>query len=108
VTTPIRVLALDVDGTLLDPAHRIAPAGRARVSAVHAAGILVLLASARHPAGLREVQRELGVLGDPLVACQGVVIARFRGRRLEVQAEAGRATRARASRSSARSAPPGR
>ena len=59
----IAALAIDVDGTLLDPGHRIRPAVR----------------DARYPGALHAIQDELGLLGQVLVACQGGVAGRFSG-----------------------------
>jgi Cof subfamily protein (haloacid dehalogenase superfamily) len=75
----IAALAIDVDGTLLDPGHRIRPAVRDAVRRVADAGVDVILASARYPGALHAIQGELGLLGQALVACQGGVAGRFSG-----------------------------
>lgn len=83
-TPGIRVtaLALDVDGTLLDPSHRIRPPVRDAVADLPARGVTVILASARFPGALREIQSELGLAGSLLVACQGAVVGWFSDERL--------------------------
>jgi Cof subfamily protein (haloacid dehalogenase superfamily) len=73
----IAALAIDVDGTLLDPDHRIRPAVRDAVRRVADAGVDVILASARFPGALHAIQGELGLIGQVLVACQGGVAGRF-------------------------------
>jgi Cof subfamily protein (haloacid dehalogenase superfamily) len=73
----IAALAIDVDGTLLDPDHRIRPAVRDAVGRVADAGVDVILASARFPGALHAIQGELGLIGQVLVACQGGVAGRF-------------------------------
>lgn len=75
----IRALALDIDGTLLDPSHRIRPAVRDAVRRVDAAGVAVILASARYSGAMRALQAELGLEGRLMVACQGGVSGRFTG-----------------------------
>jgi Cof subfamily protein (haloacid dehalogenase superfamily) len=74
---PIEALAVDVDGTLLDPQHRIRPAVREAVAELTAAGVTVIVASARYPGALRAIQDSIGVAGRPLVACQGSVAGWF-------------------------------
>jgi 5-amino-6-(5-phospho-D-ribitylamino)uracil phosphatase len=79
----ISAIAIDVDGTLLDPGHRIRPAVRDAVRRIADAGAVVILASARYPGALRAIQDELGLAGGLLVACQGGVAGRFSGRGFE-------------------------
>ena len=76
-TGHIRALALDIDGTLLDPTHRIRPAVRDAVRRVDAAGVAVILASARYSGAMRALQAEVGLEGRLMVACQGGVSGRF-------------------------------
>lgn len=51
--TPIKLIALDLDGTLLDPEHTISGANRAAVRACLAAGAEVMLASGRSFGSMR-------------------------------------------------------
>ncbi|MEI7743289.1 MAG: HAD family hydrolase [Chloroflexota bacterium] len=83
----IRALAVDVDGTLLDPAHRVRPAVRDAVVRLAVAGVPVILASARFPGAMRAIQAELGLLGEPMVGCQGAVVGRWVGDTFEVAHE---------------------
>ena len=59
----IRLLVLDVDGTLLTNDYHITAATRAAVQEVTARGVQVVLASARSPSGLRPIMMELGISG---------------------------------------------
>lgn len=62
-TPRIRLLALDVDGTLLNSRHEVtSEVGRA-IREVAATGLQIVLASARGPAGLQPVLRELAIRG---------------------------------------------
>src|SRR4051794_17077522 len=76
---PPRVLALDVDGTLLTHDGRLTPATRAAVAAARAAGVVVVLASAPPPrgpapaAGGRELAGPLIAFGGALVRGPGGV-----------------------------------
>src|SRR6266571_6620533 len=59
----IRLLALDVDGTLLTDDLQIMSATREAVQQVISQGVQVVLASARGPNALRSIMRELGIAG---------------------------------------------
>lgn len=85
MTSRIRLIASDVDGTLLTPDHRITPAVRAAVRRATDAGVTVVLASARGPEAFRHIVAELGLppfsdepSDDPLagafVSFQGAVV----------------------------------
>jgi Cof subfamily protein (haloacid dehalogenase superfamily) len=70
---PIRLVALDVDGTLLDPREEVTPRVRAAVQAARDAGCLVTLATGRRFIGAREIAIDLG-LRLPLVLHGGAVV----------------------------------
>jgi Cof subfamily protein (haloacid dehalogenase superfamily) len=70
---PIRLVALDVDGTLLDPEEQVTPRVRAAVQAARDAGCIVTLATGRRFVGAREVALDLG-LRLPLVLHGGAVV----------------------------------
>jgi hypothetical protein len=72
---PYRLLALDVDGTLLDSAGVLRPRVRAAVRAVAAAGCTVALATGRRYAAGAEVAAALG-LDAPLILHNGAVVRR--------------------------------
>ena len=57
----IRLLAVDIDGTLLDPQFKITPENLAALQAAHAAGIEILLATGRRHDYALPVAHELGV-----------------------------------------------
>ena len=69
----IRMLALDLDGTLTDSAKRISPRTQAALWAAMARGVRVVLASGRPPAGMRPVEEtlELPQRGGCLLAFNG-------------------------------------
>src|SRR5688572_24427075 len=59
----LRLLALDIDGTLLDPAHNLDPRVCAAVQNLAASGVHLVLASARSPRALRPIAQALGLAG---------------------------------------------
>lgn len=61
VTSPIRVLAVDIDGTLTDPQFHISERNIAALQAAHAAGIEIILATGRRHEYAMPVARQLGV-----------------------------------------------
>jgi Cof subfamily protein (haloacid dehalogenase superfamily) len=77
---------LDVDGTLLDPTHRITPATAAAVERARAAGLHVLLASGRSANAMREVLAELGTDG-PAIAFNGALTFRLQDGAIDPLAE---------------------
>ena len=74
----LRGIVLDVDGTLLDPAHRIAPATAAAVRRARAAGLHVLLASGRSARAMCDLLVELQLDG-PTIAFNGALTFRLEG-----------------------------
>lgn len=69
----IRLVATDVDGTLLDHEARLPPARAAAVRRLTAAGIPVVLATGKVWPSLRELWDELGLPG-PHVTCNGAAV----------------------------------
>ena len=69
------LLALDIDGTLLNSERVVTPRTRAAVLAARAAGMLVVIATGRGPRSARMVVAGMG-LGEPLVlvATQGATV----------------------------------
>jgi Cof subfamily protein (haloacid dehalogenase superfamily) len=61
VTPSIRLLALDIDGTLLDPQFKITAENLAALRAAHASGIELLLATGRRHDYALPVAQEIGV-----------------------------------------------
>ena len=62
-----RLLALDVDGTLLDSQHRLRPRVTAAVRAAHEAGIIVTLATGKLLASVQPMLDEFGIAGPQIV-----------------------------------------
>jgi Cof subfamily protein (haloacid dehalogenase superfamily) len=81
-TRPLRGIVLDVDGTLLDPAHRITPATGAAVARAREAGWRVVLASGRSPRAMVEYMRELDLDG-PAIGFNGALTFRLAGDAIE-------------------------
>jgi len=79
---PVAGIVLDVDGTLLDPAHRLSPANVAAVARARAAGLHVLLASGRSARALEGVVATLELDG-PLIAFNGALTFRPAGGAIE-------------------------
>jgi hydroxymethylpyrimidine pyrophosphatase-like HAD family hydrolase len=71
--TPRLLLALDCDGTLLDPEGRISPRVRQAVRAAASGGALVTLATGRRLQGARVYAEQLG-LRTPLVLQDGATV----------------------------------
>lgn len=69
-----RLVAVDLDGTLLDPDGQVPPRTRAAIARLRANGARLVLASGRAPVGMRRVCGELG-LNDPQITMQGALIA---------------------------------
>lgn len=68
-----RLLICDLDGTLLDPDHRLTPRTRATILALRRSGVEVVLASGRIPLAMESVCRELG-LDAPQVTMHGAMV----------------------------------
>jgi Cof subfamily protein (haloacid dehalogenase superfamily) len=82
--TAIRLVALDVDGTVLPPDGVLAPSTVAAVAAARAAGVHVVLASSRGPVALERIQDGLGLRDEWFIGYQGALVARDAGGELEV------------------------
>lgn len=70
---PIRLLVLDIDGTVTDTRHEVPTATRRAVRAVLDAGIRVMLATGRRYRDALPVARTLG-LDTPLVTASGALV----------------------------------
>ncbi|NJN19271.1 MAG: HAD family phosphatase [Oscillochloris sp.] len=71
----IRLVVLDLDGTLLDPDHRISAANAAAVAACRANGVRVVLATGRMVVSAAPYANALG-LDTPLITLNGATLAR--------------------------------
>jgi hypothetical protein len=73
-TTRYRLVAIDVDGTLLDSTHRIPAANRAALHRAHEAGIRVVLCTGRTFTETRPILYELGLDLDAAVCTFGATV----------------------------------
>jgi len=71
----IRLLVLDVDGTLTDSGHRVSEVAREAVGRVHRAGVRVMLATGRRYRDTLPVAERLGI-DVPLVTASGALVKR--------------------------------
>ena len=71
---PVRLIVLDMDGTLLDPESRLTERTAAALRLAGEKGAGVVLASGRMPCALRSFVRELNITA-PLIAYNGALIA---------------------------------
>lgn len=83
----VRLVALDVDGTVLDENLTVAPSTRSAVRDARRRGVRVVLASSRGPVALERVQAALGVRDEWFIGYQGALVARWADSGLEVLAE---------------------
>src|SRR5258708_10669785 len=73
IPTNIKMLVIDIDGTLLNPQGQITPATLASVHAAQQAGIVVTLATARRYCNKAKIANELSVL-CPVILYDGALI----------------------------------
>lgn len=75
---PARVVAIDVDGTLLTSDHRITPAVVSALERVRARGVAVVLTTSRPPRAVWPILAELGLV-DPevFIASQGALTGSY-------------------------------
>ncbi len=71
-----RMIALDLDGTVLDPEGRIRPSTAAALAAARARGFEVVLVTGRHHSVTRPYYEELGLTG-PAICCNGTYVYDF-------------------------------
>lgn len=83
----VDLVALDIDGTVLTPDHRIAPSTVAAVAEARRRGVEIVLASSRGPVALAPIQAELGLTDEWFIGYQGALVGRRRGADLDVLAE---------------------
>lgn len=69
----VRLICLDLDGTLLDDAHRISPANRAAIDLARSQGVAVTLATGRMFGSALIHARDL-VIDVPLITMNGALI----------------------------------
>lgn len=71
-----RMIALDLDGTLLDPEGRIRPSTIAALGTAKGQGLEVVLVTGRHHSVTRPYFEELGLSG-PAICCNGTYVYDF-------------------------------
>ncbi len=71
-----RALAIDLDGTLLGPDDEVSERNRAAIEAARAAGLQVIIATARWYQNAERVAVTLGLQG-PVIACSGAEVRRL-------------------------------
>jgi len=75
----IALVAIDMDGTLLDPAHTLTERAKAAIAQARALGVHIVLTSGRPVSGLAPFLQELGINGDDdyCIACNGGLVRRL-------------------------------
>jgi len=75
----IALVAIDMDGTLLDPAHKLTERAKAAIAHARALGVHIVLTSGRPVSGLAPFLHELGIDGDDdyCIACNGGLVRRL-------------------------------
>lgn len=71
--TDLRLIATDIDGTLIRSDGTLAPGGVAALRQARANGLHVVLATTRNPESTRAIAREIGLDG-PLICAAGAVV----------------------------------
>lgn len=82
MTTRPRLLALDLDGTILGAREALSPDIAPLLQAIRSQGVVVVLATGRRLNNARWWSERLGIGGAPLVAADGAVVTAADGRRL--------------------------
>ncbi|MCW2067577.1 UNVERIFIED_ORG: Cof subfamily protein (haloacid dehalogenase superfamily) [Stenotrophomonas maltophilia] len=83
----IELVAIDMDGTLLDPAHKLTPRVKQAIAEARALGVHIVLTSGRPVPGLAPFLQELGIDGDDdyCIACNGGLVQRIGPRETVVE-----------------------
>ncbi|MGQ0549115.1 MAG: HAD-IIB family hydrolase [Armatimonadota bacterium] len=68
----IRLVALDIDGTVVDETGHVVDANRGPIAAAQAQGALIVLATARVHKSAARFAKELG-LASPIICCNGAL-----------------------------------
>jgi Cof subfamily protein (haloacid dehalogenase superfamily) len=77
----IKLLVIDIDGTLLNPDGKISPRTLAAVQAAQREGIVVTLATARRYSNTVQIANELG-LESPLILYDGAMVVEYPAARI--------------------------
>ncbi|MCR8715948.1 sugar-phosphatase [Stenotrophomonas indicatrix] len=83
----IELVAIDMDGTLLDPAHKLTARVKQAIARARALGVHIVLTSGRPVPGLAPFLHELGIEGDDdyCIACNGGLVQRIGPRETVVE-----------------------
>ncbi len=83
----IELVAIDMDGTLLDPGHKLTPRVKQAIAQARALGVHIVLTSGRPVPGLAPFLQELGIDGDDdyCIACNGGLVQRIGPRETVVE-----------------------
>jgi len=83
----IELVAIDMDGTLLDPAHKLTARVKQAIAQARALGVHIVLTSGRPVPGLAPFLHELGIEGDDdyCIACNGGLVQRIGPRETVVE-----------------------
>ena len=73
----IKLLVIDIDGTLLNPQGEITHQTLATVQAAQQAGIVVTLATARRYFNTAQIAAKVGLTGPPLIVYDGALIVQY-------------------------------
>lgn len=79
----VKLVAIDLDGTLLDSDRVISKRNREAVAAASERGIIVVLASGRIGWSVKEYQKELGLARNPMIGTNGCEIESWDGVRIQ-------------------------
>lgn len=82
-TFPVRMIALDIDGTLVGGDFRISDRTRSAIRAATARGVRVSLASGRMASSGAVYAHQLGLF-DPIIGHQGAVVREMAARRVRI------------------------
>lgn len=77
----IDLVALDLDGTLLDPEDRVSPRSRSAIRALLEGGVRVVLVTGRGVDLPSKISRDLG-LNLPIICCHGALTKDFHANRI--------------------------
>jgi Cof subfamily protein (haloacid dehalogenase superfamily) len=73
-----RLLAIDLDGTLLNSRHELSPENRAALHRAHAAGLKIVLCTGRSYTETRPIVAEIGLDLDAAVSVFGALVSEVR------------------------------
>ncbi|HYF91032.1 MAG TPA: Cof-type HAD-IIB family hydrolase [Symbiobacteriaceae bacterium] len=68
-----RLIATDIDGTLLNESHEVTPRTRQAVAELQRRGVTLVLTTARPPRAIRHIYDDLGLNG-PVIAYNGALV----------------------------------